>query len=72
MAPKPKPLTVTEAAHALNTSLSTVWRMLKAGTLRSVQSGGLPAHPFVRMVGAYKSGGRGPGSEDKRAALFSP
>lgn len=95
MAPKPKPLTVTEAAQALNISLSTVWRMLKAGTLRSVQSGGrrwvdrrdverrsrqrapkpeplTPAHPFVRMVGAYKSGGRGPGSENKRAALLSP
>ena len=95
MAPKAKSLTVTEAAQALNTSLSTVWRLLRAGTLKSVQSGGrrwvdrrdverrsrqrapkpeplTAEHPFVRMVGAYKSGCRGPGSEDKRAALFSP
>lgn len=95
MVSRSKSLTVTEAAQALNTSLSTVWRLLKAGTLRSVQSGGrrwvdrrdverrsrqrtpkpeplTAAHPFVRMVGAYKSGGRGPGSEDKRAALLTP
>jgi excisionase family DNA binding protein len=95
MSPKAKSLTVTEAAQALNISLSTVWRLLRAGTLKSVQAGGrrwvnrreverrsrqrapkpeplTAEHPFVRMVGAYKSGGRRPGSEDKRAALFNP
>jgi excisionase family DNA binding protein len=93
MAPRSKPLTVSETADALETSLSTVWRLLRAGALRSSQSGGrrwvnradverrsrqkaprprpLSAnHPFLRMVGAYKSGGRGPGSENKYAALF--
>ena len=86
-------MTVSETAEALKTSLSTVWRLLRAGELGSTQSGGrrwvdrrdverrvrlgaprpLPlsrTHPFVRMVGAYKSGGVGPGSENKYGVLF--
>lgn len=93
MTRRPDSLTVGETAEVLNTSLSSVWRLLRAGELKSTQTGGrrwvdrrdverrarLSAprpeplsknHPFVRMVGAYKSGGAGPGSENKRAVLF--
>ena len=86
-------MTVEETAEALKTSLSSVWRLLRAGELKSTRSGGRrwvdrrdverrvrqaaprpqplsKSHPFVRMVGAYKSGGVGPGSEDKYAVRF--
>jgi excisionase family DNA binding protein len=93
MASRPASLTVSETAEVFNTSLSSVWRLLRAGELRSKQTGGrrwvdrrdvkrrarLRAphpeplsknHPFVRMVAAFKSGGVGAGSENKRAVLF--
>ncbi len=85
-------LTVAQTADALDVSLSTVWRLLRAGSLKSTTRSGRrlvyrreverrtrtsaakPApvnasHPFLRMLGAFRSGGRGPGSENKRAVL---
>ncbi|MHB8877392.1 MAG: helix-turn-helix domain-containing protein [Myxococcaceae bacterium] len=87
-------VSVPEAAKALGVSVSTVWRKLRRGELKSVRKSGrryiterelrgsnrpveqppeaapfTRDHPMWRLAGAFKSGGIGPGSEDKHAIL---
>jgi predicted DNA-binding transcriptional regulator AlpA len=84
---------VPEVAKELHVSESTVWRLLRAGSLASVVEAGrrrvlrsaverrvraraasvvkplTASHPLWRWVGSARSGGVGPGSEDKYGVL---
>lgn len=86
-------MAVPEAAAELQVSESTVWRLLRAGSLASVVEQGrrrvlrtaverragarkgaglkplTPDHPLWKWVGSARSGGVGPGSEDKYGVL---
>lgn len=86
-------ISVSDAGRILGVSDSTIWRMIRRGTLPSIRRGGrrlIPSdaldnqalshktsdipplrkdHPIFRLVGAGKSGGKGPGARDKHAIL---
>ncbi len=84
---------VPQAAAELHVSESTVWRLLRSGSLASVVEKGrrrvlrsgverrarerkgagpralTPEHPLWKLVGSARSGGVGPGAEDKYGVL---